>query len=123
MLELNCFRKAEHLRRPSDFRRVYDHRCCAGAQGLTVYGCPNGLTYTRIGFSVGRKIGPAVVRNRLRRLFREAFRLSRPRLPMGLDLVLIPRTTNLPSLRDLQDALASLCAEVARKLDRGRKPS
>src|SRR5437588_121767 len=92
------FLKAEHLRRPADFRRVYDRRCSVRAEWLTVYGCANDLDHARVGFSVGRKIGNAVSRNRLRRLYREAFRLVRERLPRGIDFVLIPRTASEPTL-------------------------
>ena len=118
----NTFRKAEHLRRPSEFRRVYDRRCFAAGAGLTIYGCANQLAFTRVGFSVGRKIGNAVARNRLRRLLREAFRLGRDRLPVGFDLVLVPRTVAIPGLHDLQDTLASLCAELASRLARAKSP-
>ena len=40
---------------------------------------------------MSRKVGPATHRNRLRRLYREAFRLTRHDMPTGLDLILIPR--------------------------------
>src|SRR6266446_6900948 len=92
------FRKTEHLRRPSDFRRVYARKRSASDDWLIVYGCENGLDYLRLGFSVSRKAGPAVFRNRLRRLYREAFRLTRGTLPTGLDLIIIPRSSKEPSL-------------------------
>src|SRR5437773_3779332 len=92
------FRPAEHLRRPGDFRRVYERRRSASDGWLIVYACENGLPYLRLGRSVSRKVGPAVVRNRLRRLYREAFRLSRHELPVGLDLILIPRSPEEPPL-------------------------
>src|SRR5262245_6561078 len=94
----NAFRKHEHLRRPQDFRRVYDRRRSAGDTWLLVYGCENGLPYLRVGLSVARKVGSAVRRNRLRRLYREAFRLTRGQMPVGLDLVLIPRSNGEPPL-------------------------
>src|SRR5215471_18449519 len=87
-----AFRPAEHLRRPSDFRRVYDRRRSASDDWLIVYGCENGRGFLRVGLSVSRKIGSATERNRLRRLYREAFRLTRHEMVSGLDLVLIPRT-------------------------------
>src|SRR5207248_8999844 len=86
----NAFRKAEHLRRPSDFRRVYERRRSASDSWLIVYACENGLPHLRVGLSVSRKVGQATFRNRLRRLYHEAFRLTRGEMPTGLDLILIP---------------------------------
>jgi ribonuclease P protein component len=117
------FRKDEHLRRPAEFRRVYDRRCFVSDPWLIVHGCFNDLDRLRIGFSVSRKVGPAVARNRLRRLYREAFRLSKHALPTGIDLVLIPRSQQEPALADLKESLSRLVPEVARKLARGKKSS
>jgi ribonuclease P protein component len=112
----NAFRKAEHLRRPSEFRRVYERRRSAGDRWLLVYGCENGLPHSRLGLSVSRKVGKATYRNRLRRLYREAFRLTRNEIPVGLDLILIPRTSEEPTLEDVKRSLPRLVRQVARKL-------
>jgi ribonuclease P protein component len=114
------FRPQEHLRRPGDFRRVYDRRRSASDRWLIVYACENGLPYRRLGMSVSRKVGPAVARNRLRRLYREAFRLTRDVLPAGLDIVVIPKGSAEPSLEQLKKSLPLLVDQIARKL--GEKP-
>src|SRR5437870_4331667 len=118
-----AFRPHEHLRRPADFRRVYDRRRSAGDGWLIVYGCENGLPHLRLGLSVSRKVGGAVHRNRLRRLYREAFRLTRHEMPTGLDLVLIPRSPREPPLDELKRSLPRLVGQVARKLGRGDGPA
>src|SRR5947209_6535293 len=110
------FRKAEHLRRPLDFRRVYERRRSASDGWLIVYACPNGLAYLRLGMSVSRKVGQATYRNRLRRLYREAFRLTREQMPTGLDLVVIPRKPDAPTLEALKRSLPRLVRQVARKI-------
>ena len=112
------FRRHEHLRRSKDFRRVYDRRRSVSDYWLIVYACENGLAHLRLGLSVSRKVGPAVYRNRLRRLYREAFRLTRHELPTGLDLVLIPRGTAEPTLEDLKRSLTRLVNHLGRKLAR-----
>jgi ribonuclease P protein component len=112
------FRPHEHLRRPVDFRRVYDGRRSASNGFLIVYAALNGLSHGRVGFSVSRKFGGAVQRNRLRRLYREAYRFSRQQMPVGLDLVLIPRGKSIPPLTELMEALPNLVNQVARKLTR-----
>jgi ribonuclease P protein component len=111
-----AFRPAEHLRRPADFRRTYDRRRSVSDSWLIVYACENGLPYLRLGLSVSRKNGPATHRNRLRRLYREAFRLTRHEMPTGLDLVLIPRKPDEPTLEELKRSLPRLVRQVARKI-------
>lgn len=118
-----AFRRAEHLRRPADFRRVYDRRRSASDGWLIVYACENGLAHSRLGLSVSRKVGNAVHRNRLRRLYREAFRLSRQELPVGLDLVLIPRKPDEPTLEALKRSLPRLVRQAARKLAQDGGPA
>jgi ribonuclease P protein component len=111
------FRPHEHLRRTKDFRQVYDRRRSVSDQWLIVYGRENGLPHLRLGLSVSSKIGPAVHRNRLRRLYREAFRLTRHEMPTGIDLILIPRRPDLPTLEVLKNVLPRLVRAVAKKLE------
>jgi ribonuclease P protein component len=115
------FRKTEHLRRPSDFRRVFARRRSLSDEWLIIYACENELDHLRLGLSVSRKVGPAVVRNRLRRLYREAFRLTRADMPTGLDLVLVPRGRHKPTLEELKTSLPRLVKALAVRLAREKK--
>ena len=110
------FRKHEHLRTPGQFKQVYDRRRSAADGSMIVYAKENGLAYSRIGFSISRKYGGAVQRNRLRRLYREAFRLLKDQLPVGLDLVLIPRSPSEPALADIGASLRSLVKQLHKKI-------
>lgn len=116
------FRPEEHIRRTKDFRRVYDHRRSVSDHWLVVYGLENGLPHSRLGLSVSKKFGNAVHRNLLRRLYREAFRLTRNYLPVGIDLVLIPRRPDEPTLAVLMQSLNKLVISVAKKLANDKKP-
>jgi len=114
------FNKRFHLRRPADFARVYAQRCRLRIDALArVYGARNGFNYARLGMSVSRSFGNAVERNRVKRLIREAFRLSRHDLPAGLDLVLVPEEARDATLRAFQEALLRAARFLDRKLPRG----
>jgi ribonuclease P protein component len=112
------FPKTLHLRRPSEFRAVYDFRCGASDAWLGLSVKPNGGE-SRVGLSVSRKYGNAVRRNRLRRLYREAFRLHRHELPSGLDFVMTPRSPNEPTLAQVVASLTALAAQIAKRLAKG----
>jgi ribonuclease P protein component len=116
------FGKHEHLRKPVEFQRTYDRRRSVSNAWLIVYACENGLPHLRLGLSVSRKVGGAVQRNRLRRLYREAFRLTRHRMPGGMDLVLIPRQVEPPTLAQLEESLPRLVGQAARKLSPNPHP-
>jgi ribonuclease P protein component len=111
-----AFRPHEHLRRPADFKRVYDRRRAVSDAWLLVYARENDLPYSRLGLSVSRKFGGAVQRNLLRRLYREAYRLTKGEIPPGLDLVLIPRRPEPPALDVLKQVLPKLVRQVAKRL-------
>jgi ribonuclease P protein component len=110
---------AEHrLCTLSQFRHVYDKGRRAGDGHLLIVGVLNGLNRTRIGLSVSRKHGPAVVRNRKKRRMREAFRTIRSQLRVGLDLVLIPRHRDDFTVNDFRESLIQLTARLNRQLTR-----
>src|SRR5262245_56379256 len=92
----NTFRKHEHLRSRRDFDRLFECRCSVADERLILYGVANGLDHSRVGFGVSRKVGSAVVRNRFRRVYREAYRLIKAELPTGLDLLMMPRSPKKP---------------------------
>ena len=72
---------------------------------------PNGLSLSRYGFSVTKKVGKAVQRNRLRRLLREIMRLQS--LKPGWDIVFIARSVAVNAVyHQLERAVARLLARA-----------
>jgi ribonuclease P protein component len=92
---------------------------------LLVWAAPNAVHRTRFGVSVSRKLGPSVRRSALKRLLREAFRLSQHELPNDLDLILIPQrsTAATAELADYQRSLVKLAMRLARQLGQQDGPA
>lgn len=88
-------RRMQRLRSPRDFQRVRAHgRRVSGALltlGYAVRAEPDHAGYTRVGFSVSRRVGGAVARNRVKRRLREVMRRMLARIVPGYDLVMTAR--------------------------------
>ena len=102
-------RRAHRLRRPAEFQRVRAMRRSWGHPLLVLYVAPNDGEATRLGISVGKRVGKAVVRNGVKRRVREAVRYRLPELLPGHDLVFIARApaadASWPALRDATEDL------------------
>ena len=115
------FPKQVRLRRQAEFDRVYGGKAYVADDVLVMNACSNGLDRTRIGLSLSRKVGNAVVRNQWKRLIREAFRTQQGDLPRGLDIVVRPRRGAAPDFHGIQSSLRTLAQRIARKLAEDRR--
>ena len=82
-------RGEEYLTKPGQYALVYKKGSSWLSDLVVMKALPNGLSFSRYGFSVSRRVGKAVVRNRLKRLLREILRLV-PLQP-GWDIIFIAR--------------------------------
>jgi ribonuclease P protein component len=102
------FPRSHRLSGKLAFSAVYDAKMKTTRGPLAAYSLPNDLGHPRLGISISRKVGTAPVRNRIKRLLREAFRLHRYDLPRGYDLVIVVRPHVPLELADYQKILADL---------------
>jgi len=84
-------RGEQHLTKKTQFDLVYDEGKTWAGREIVVKALPNGLELSRYGFTVSRRVGNAVVRNRVKRFLREIIRQT-PLQP-GWDIIFIARTT------------------------------
>ncbi|MBI2850673.1 MAG: ribonuclease P protein component [Chloroflexi bacterium] len=82
-------RKEERLTKPQQYASVYHKGISRASTLLVLRALPNGLTLSRFGFSVSKRVGGAVIRNHIKRLLREIVRVM-PVKP-GWDIVFIVR--------------------------------
>lgn len=109
------FPKAARLRRSSEFQHLKRHGTSVHGKLMVVSVSPipspsETPAVTRVGFITSRRVGGAVVRNRVRRRLRELVRLTRPDFPQGMWIVVIARqhaaNASFEALRDEWNRLA-----------------
>jgi len=101
------------LRARSEFERVRGEGQAWSHRLLVLIACHNELDVTRVGVAAGKKLGSAVVRNRARRLMREAVRQHAPCMAPGWDMLLIARAAMVRvKMQDVASALESLLRQA-----------
>lgn len=113
--------RRQRLSRSGDFERVYREGRSHASRYLVLYMFPRGSgDDPRLGLSVGRKIGGAVERNRVKRVLREAFWARAEALPADHDFVIVAR----PDSRELVDSDASerLTTDLNELIERAANP-
>lgn len=115
-------RKRGRLSRSGDFDRAYKEGRSHANRFLVLYAFPRGGDAgeeVRLGVSVGRKVGGAAERNKVKRAMREAFWGLAERLPDGYDFVLVGRS-DIAGLIE-REGTAGLAASLAALLDEDDK--
>jgi len=82
---------SSNLKRNHIFRRLYSTSGHANSY-LVLYARKNHTATNRVGLTVSKKLGCAVVRNRVRRRLREVYRLNEDRFSPGWDVVVVARS-------------------------------
>ena len=82
------FGPADRVLRSSQFERIYRDGVRQTSASFAVFALPNQVGRSRLGLTVTRKFGPAVLRNRYKRIVREIFRKNRTAFGNSHDFVL-----------------------------------
>ena len=73
------------------FQRLYSKGTSCSDKNIVIYFLPNRFSINRLGITVSKKMGCAVLRNRTKRLIRECYRLNEEKVKSGYDIVIVAR--------------------------------
>ncbi|MDO5690400.1 MAG: ribonuclease P protein component [Tissierellia bacterium] len=111
--------KSLRLRKNSDYQQVFKKGRSHWNKHFTIVMRKNEETGPRIGFTITKKYGNAVQRNRKRRQLKEIVRNNQQALISGYDLVIIPKKNTLTmNYHELEDSLTQLFAFISKKTPR-----
>ncbi|MBO5454385.1 MAG: ribonuclease P protein component [Clostridia bacterium] len=107
----------ETIKENREFRRAY-HKGSKGVSTYIVIYCLKNRTGNKYGITVSKKIGKAVVRNRVKRLIRESFRAYADSLNEALSIVIVARTASAKAtFAQIDNSLKSALIQVGALSD------
>jgi len=109
------FGRSRRLGLRAEVSAVFDAKVSEARGPLVMYAAPNELGHPRLALVISRRVGTAVVRNRIKRRIREAFRLHQHDLPVGYDMVIVIRPHEPLILAEYQKLLTNLMVRLHQK--------
>lgn len=98
----------ERLKNTKEFNQVYRRGKSIVNKHVVLYYVKNQSAHKQVGFSVSKKVGNAVTRNRVKRLMKEVYRLNEASLKNGYDFVFVARVrTKDASYKEVEKAMIS----------------
>lgn len=105
-----------YLKKNIEFQRVYSARRVTGNRTFTLFYKKNNFDYARVGFTITKKVGNAVTRNRLKRRLREIYRLNENKVKPGYDYVFVLKKEAVDlSYKDLESSFLHVLRKVDNK--------
>ena len=115
-MKYSCSLKLNHI-----FRRLYSSKGIANSY-FVLYARRNRLNLNRVGITVSKKLGHAVVRNRTRRRIREIYRLNEALFTPGWDIVIVARSRTVEgNFSKMTEALLSLARKSGTLRETGEQ--
>jgi ribonuclease P protein component len=104
------------IKKNKEYRKIYYRGKSYADRYVVLYVLKNDFKICRFGFTVSKKIGNAVVRNRIKRLFKEICRLNLENIPVGFDYIIIARREIVHlNYRQIENSLLRLLKKVSLK--------
>ncbi len=114
--------RRHRLRQQTDLRNVRQEGALFKHRLALLHCRPNGTPISRFGFSVSRRVGKAVRRNRVRRCLREVVRLHLKQIPTGWDCLFVARPpAALASYQEVEAAVLRLLQQAYLLPDAGNQ--
>ena len=110
------FRKHQRVVRRDDFTRALHHGACAADGTLVLFAFQTSPDQqAKLGVTIPKKTGNAVVRNRWKRLIRESFRTQQDEIPAGYEYVIRPKKGAEPVWTEIKNSVPRLARKAVAR--------
>ncbi|MFK8114259.1 MAG: ribonuclease P protein component [Rubripirellula sp.] len=111
----NSFSKSQRITRGDDFTRILHNGQYAADGTLVVFVIASDRDSPRLGVTIPKKAGNAVVRNQWKRWIRESFRTQQDLIPAGFDYIVRPKKGAKPSWQEIQKSMPRLAKKAVAR--------